>query len=177
MKNSIKKSFSFFALVLSILKMFYFKEPMKCTGKFKDDFDSLCQTRSLKFTPEVVSRSKRPGSAIQSIFISQQLGTSDSALKGDKKAANNKKTTVNSINLDNDHENEQNPEFIDLPPKSFVIKDSAEYFKPKIHVEMDNPDKLDSVTEIHIKGWKLEKSIIEILNLCLPSIEQLHTLK
>ena len=156
--------------------MFHLKEPLKCTGKFKDDFDTLCQMRSLKFTPEVVSRSKRPGSAMQTMYINQQLGV-DSAQKADKKTSINKKQTVNSISLDTEHENEQNPEFIDLPPKSFVIKDSADYFKPKIHVEMDNPDKLDSVTEIHIKGWKLEKSIIEIFNLCLPSIEQLHTLK
>ncbi|CAF0784193.1 unnamed protein product [Brachionus calyciflorus] len=152
-------------------------EPMKCTGKFKDDFDTLCQLKSLKFQPEVISRSKRPGSAIQNSYLSQ--GSGDVGQKGDKKSVNtNKKqaTTANSINMDTEHESEQNPEFIDLPPKSFVIKDSAEYFKPKIHVEMDNPDKLDSVTEIHIKGWKLEKPIIEILNLCLPSIDQLHTL-
>ncbi len=76
-----------------------------------------------------------------------------------------------------EHEMEQNPEFIDLPPKSFVVKDPIEFFKPKIHVEMENSDKLDSVTEVHIKGWRLEKSIIEVLNLCLPAIEQLNTLK
>ena len=64
-----------------------------------------------------------------------------------------------------------------MPPKSFVFKDSSEYFKPKIHVEMDNPDKLDTVTEIHVKGWKLEKPIIEVLSVCLPAIDQLHTLK
>ena len=52
-----------------------------------------------------------------------------------------------------------------------------EYFKPKIHVEMDNPDKLDTVTEIHVKGWKLEKPIMEVLTLCLPAIDQLNTLK
>ena len=68
-------------------------------------------------------------------------------------------------------------EFIDLPPKSFVTKDLIEYFKPKIHVEMDNPEKLDTVTEIHVKGWKLEKPIMEVLTLCLPSIDQLNTLK
>jgi hypothetical protein len=42
---------------------------------------------------------------------------------------------------------------------------------------MENPEKLDSVTEIHIKGWRLEKSLIEILSQCLPAIEQLNTLK
>jgi len=42
---------------------------------------------------------------------------------------------------------------------------------------MDNPDKLDTVTEIHVKGWKLEKPIIEVLTLCIPAIDQLNTLK
>lgn len=58
-----------------------------------------------------------------------------------------------------------------------MVKDTQEYFKPKIHVEMDNPEKLDTVTEIHIKGWKIEKSIMEVFNFCLPAIDQLHTLK
>ena len=68
-------------------------------------------------------------------------------------------------------------EFIDLPPKSFVAKEPIEYFKPKIHVEMDNPDKMDTVTEVHVRGWKLEKPVMEVLTLCLPAIDQLSTLK
>lgn len=68
-------------------------------------------------------------------------------------------------------------EIIDLPPKSFVPKETIEYFKPKIHVEMDNPDKLDTVTEIHIKGWRVDKALMEVLNLCLPAVDQLNTLK
>ena len=38
---------------------------MKCTGKFKDDFEAVCSSKSnLKYVPEVVTRSKRPGSAM-----------------------------------------------------------------------------------------------------------------
>lgn len=156
--------------------MFDFTEPLKCTGKFKDDFDNLCQLKSLKFVPEVVSRSKRPGSAVQNMLLNH----TDASQK-DKKNQNTgkqKQTVTSSMAVDGENDIEQNPDnFIDLPPKSFVIKDAAEYFKPKIQVEMDNPDKLDSVTEVHVKGWKLDKPIIEILNICLPSIDQLHTLK
>lgn len=64
-----------------------------------------------------------------------------------------------------------------MPPKSFVIKEPAEYYKPKIHVEMENPDKLDTVTEVFIKGWKLEKSIFDVLAICFPAVETLQTLK
>ena len=68
-------------------------------------------------------------------------------------------------------------EITDSTPRSFVVKEALEYFKPKIHVEMDNPDKQDTVTEIHVKGWKLEKPLIEVLGLCLPALDQLNTLK
>ena len=60
---------------------------------------------------------------------------------------------------------------------TYMIKESYEYFKPKISVEMDNPDKQDSVTEIHIKGWKVEKQLLEVLCICLPYIERLNTIK
>lgn len=42
---------------------------------------------------------------------------------------------------------------------------------------MENTEKLDSVTEIHIKGWRIERSLIEILTQCLPAIEQLNILE
>ena len=38
------------------------------------------------------------------------------------------------------------------PPKTYTTKDKFEYFKPCVQVEMDNPDKQDTVTEIYIKG-------------------------
>ena len=42
---------------------------------------------------------------------------------------------------------------------------------------MDNPEKLDTVTEVHIKGWKIEKSIMEILHLSLQHIDRLNTIR
>ena len=42
---------------------------------------------------------------------------------------------------------------------------------------MDNPDKLDTVTEIHIRGWKVEKPIMDVLNLCLQHVDRLHTIR
>ena len=64
-----------------------------------------------------------------------------------------------------------------MPPKYFILKESLEYFKPKIHVEMDNPEKQDTVTEVHVKGWKIDRPLIEVLGLCLPALDQLTTLK
>ena len=40
----------------------------------------------------------------------------------------------------------------ELPPKTYITKERLDYFKPCIQVEMDHPDKLDSVTEVYIRG-------------------------
>lgn len=151
-------------------------EPLKCTGKFKEDFELMCSSKNtLKYVPEVIARSKRPGSAAQnnsnsSMPLETSLGKADG-----KKTSNQPKgkQTVATVEVD---ETEINIEVTELPPKSFVIKESLEYFKPKIHVEMDNPDKQDTVTEIHVKGWKIEKPLIEVLGQCLPAMDQLITL-
>ncbi len=144
----------------------------------------------------MLSRSRRPGSANQQAFLNerilniQQQNDMGSNIKLDKKGAASEKskskttapTVMSSFNNattvnDTEIELEQNPEFLELPPKNFVIKEYGEYFKPKIHVEMDNPDKLDTVTEVHVKGWKLEKQFIDVFSVCLPAVESLNTLK
>ena len=38
------------------------------------------------------------------------------------------------------------------PPKTYVVKDKFEYFKPCVQVEMENYDKPETVTEIYIRG-------------------------
>lgn len=48
-------------------------------------------------------------------------------------------------------------ESVDAPPKTFTTKDKFEYFKPSVQVEMDNPDKPDTVNEIFIRGERSEK--------------------
>lgn len=138
----------------------------------------MCATKTLKYIPEVVNRSKRPGSAAQNSLLNN-IGPPETSIgKNDKKISQATKTgKQTAATLDHDTENDLNLDSIELPPKSFVIKEPIECFKPKIHVEMENSDKLDTVTEIHIKGWRMEKSLIEILSLCLPAIEQLNTLK
>ena len=62
-------------------------------------------------------------------------------------------------------------------PKTYVVKEPYEFYKPRINVEMDNPDKLDTVTEIHIRGWRIEKPIMEVFNLCLQHVDRLHTIR
>ena len=73
----------------------------------------------------------------------------------------------------------ENPQdtIVDKPPTTYSIVDSLEYFKPRITVEMDNPDKNETVTEIHIKGWKIEKIIFDVFQIVLPNVDRLHTLR
>lgn len=63
-------------------------------------------------------------------------------------------------------------------PKTFIlVKDRFEYFKPKIHIELENPDKSETVTEFYIKGWKIEPALMKILHQALPKAEKLSYIK
>jgi len=64
-------------------------EPLKCTGKFKDDFEAVCSTKSnLKYVPEVVTRSKRPGSAMMGMNNSSQPAETSLGKADGKKTSN-----------------------------------------------------------------------------------------
>ena len=43
-------------------------------------------------------------------------------------------------------------ELIEPPPKTYTTKEKFEYFKPSVQVEMDHPDKGDTVTEVFVRG-------------------------
>ncbi|KAB1260322.1 Leucine-rich repeat-containing protein 71 [Camelus dromedarius] len=48
------------------------------------------------------------------------------------------------------------------------------FFRPTIQVELDHED--NSLTEIYIRGWKLEEQILGIFSKCLPSLSQLQAI-
>lgn len=82
---------------------------MKCTGKFKEDFEAICATKSnLRYIPDVVTRTKRPGSASQEKQGSLQADTSLGKADGKKTSNQPKgKTTVVTVEAV-DHETEVN---------------------------------------------------------------------
>lgn len=51
------------------------------------------------------------------------------------------------------------------PPKTYTTKGKFEYFKPCIQVEMDSPEKYDTITDIFIRGM-LHLSIFTNIWLC-----------
>jgi hypothetical protein len=66
---------------------------------------------------------------------------------------------------------------VDNSPKTYTLRENYDFFKPKINVEMQTFDKVEAVTEIYIKGWKIDRSMMEVLNLCFPHLERLTTIR
>lgn len=57
-------------------------------------------------------------------------------------------------------------------------KNKLVYFRPQIHVEMDNPDKEDTVTEIQVRGCvRFDTLLMGIFSECIPLLERLHTIR
>ncbi|XP_055878710.1 leucine-rich repeat-containing protein 71-like isoform X13 [Biomphalaria glabrata] len=65
---------------------------------------------------------------------------------------------------------------IELPPKTYTTKPIFEYLKPSVQVEMDNPDKFDTVTEVYVRGWKIDATMMEIFRQCWLTLDRLHTI-
>ncbi|RUS84468.1 hypothetical protein EGW08_007764 [Elysia chlorotica] len=136
-------------------------EPYKCIGNFLADFTELCKQNQMAVVPNVVTRPKPPGPAGSG-------GDGKPDKKGDKKQAAAEPEPEPELNQDG--------EPIEPPPKTYTTKDKFEYFKPSVQVELDNNDKWDTVAEIYVRGWKIDKPMMEIFQQCLPTLDKLHTI-
>lgn len=134
-------------------------EPYKCTGNFQVDFTELCRRINLAVIPQVTLRPRPPQSS------SAHDSKPDKGAKGKQSVP--------------DHEPEpelnEDGEVVEPPPKTYTVKEKFEYFKPSVQVEMDHPDKGDTVTEIFIRGWKIDMPMMEIFQMCWPVMDKLHT--
>ncbi len=61
-------------------------------------------------------------------------------------------------------------------PKTYSLREHQEYFRPKIQIEMDNPEKQDTLSEILIRGWKIDRLTLDIFSQSFPTLERLSTL-
>ena len=61
-------------------------------------------------------------------------------------------------------------------PKTYSLREHQEYFRPKIQIEMDNPEKQDTLSEILIRGWKIDRLTLDIFAQSFPTLERLSTL-
>ncbi|XP_052759906.1 leucine-rich repeat-containing protein 71-like isoform X2 [Mya arenaria] len=135
-------------------------EPYVCTGNFTADFTELCRRANLAYTPPVVPRPKPPAP------VTQQEA---SPVKGGKDKGKQSASQP-------EPEPEENPEEEsgDAPPKTYTMKDKFEYFKPCVQVEME--EKHEIVTEVFIRGWKIDTQMMDIFTQCWPTMDKLNSI-
>ncbi|XP_041358854.1 leucine-rich repeat-containing protein 71-like [Gigantopelta aegis] len=133
-------------------------KPYVCCGNFHTDFKELCRRNDMAVIPPVVPRASLP-------CVSKQE-------KVKKKAKHHSQLRVK---LQGEVAGE-NSESAEPPPKTYTVKDSFQYFKPTVQVQMDNPDKQDTVTEVYIRGWKIDNLMMNVFRQCWPVLEKLQTI-
>lgn len=138
-------------------------EPYKCIGNFLTDFNELCKQNGMAVIPAIVTRPKPPG-----------LSTGVNEGKADKKADKGKAAA--QPEPEPEPELDESGEPVEPPPKTYTTKDKFEYFKPSVQVEMDNNDKWDTVTEVFIRGWKIDGLMMDTFLQSWPTLERLHTI-
>ncbi|XP_052694572.1 leucine-rich repeat-containing protein 71-like isoform X12 [Crassostrea angulata] len=136
-------------------------EPYSCTGNFQADFTELCRRTGMATIPAVVHRARPP---------TQAAPESSKPEKGKDKGKSAITEPEPEPELDTEGENAE------PPPKTYVVKDKFEFFKPCVQVEMENYDKGETVTEIYIRGWKIDDVMMNTLKQCWSVMEKLHTI-
>nr|XP_022303416.1 leucine-rich repeat-containing protein 71-like isoform X14 [Crassostrea virginica] len=136
-------------------------EPYNCTGNFQADFTELCRRNSMAAIPPVIHRARPP---------TQAAPESSKPEKGKDKGKSAVPEPEPEPEVDPEGENAE------PPPKTYVVKDKFEYFKPCVQVEMENYDKPETVTEIYIRGWKIDDIMMNTLKQCWSVMEKLHTI-
>ena len=172
------KLFSFLTLV----------EPYHCKGKFLEDFEALCRQAQITFIVPVVPRPHPPGiPMVASSIPDNKDKTAPKTAKGvttkERDAVGTNHSEVESGETSPgsfffSENNSMNIFFLteDQQPKTYSLRDNQEYFKPKIQVEMDHPEKQDTLTEILIRAWKIDRLTLDIFAQTFPTLERLHTL-
>ncbi|XP_060075179.1 leucine-rich repeat-containing protein 71-like [Ylistrum balloti] len=140
-------------------------EPYSCTGNFLADFTELCKRSNMAVIPPVVHRARPP--------TSQSQVESSKPEKGKEKGKTSAQQQQSEVEPDPEL---MEGEPVEPPPKTFVLKEKFEYFKPSVQVEMENYDKPDTVTEIFIRGWKIDEAMMSTFAQCWPVMEKLHTI-
>ena len=137
-----------------------------CSGHFHTDFTEMCRRNEMVVIPLVVLRPIPPCDAKPEKVKGKHHAHSHSHSHSHSHAVLDPQTEL----LD------ENGEPIPPPPKTYTVKDSFEYFKPNVQVNMDHPDKQDTVTEIFVRGWKIDPRMMEVFKQCWPLLQRLHSL-
>ncbi|CAF0991291.1 unnamed protein product [Rotaria sordida] len=150
-------------------------EPYHCKGKFLEDFEALCRQAQITYIVPIVPRPHPPGTPVAASSI---VDIKDKAAPKTAKGAaiKEREPTAQPQQQQPSEADSGEASHEDSLPKTYSLRDNLEYFKPKIQVEMDNPEKQDTLTEILIRAWKIDRAILDIFAQSFPTLERLTTL-
>ncbi|BFZ07715.1 hypothetical protein BsWGS_10753 [Bradybaena similaris] len=135
-------------------------EPYKCSGNFQLDFTQLCKYNQMPYIPPVVLRPKVP------------VVVPGSDIKIEKKPEKKHQTPIPELEFE-----EQSEYAVSIErPKTYITQDKFRYFMPTVQVELDIPERWETVTEIYVRGWKIDEPMMEVFQQCLPALNRLHTI-
>ncbi|XP_078666653.1 leucine-rich repeat-containing protein 71-like isoform X3 [Branchiostoma floridae x Branchiostoma belcheri] len=123
-------------------------EPYNCIGDFEADYLELCTRAGLTEIPQVAPRPHRP----------------EPPPPPDPKEKVEEPTTPTP----------GEPE--EPPPTTYTTSNKFDFFRPKVQVELEKPEDKKSMTEIYIRGWKVDQRYMDVFRLCLPAADKLHTI-
>ncbi|XP_066270000.1 leucine-rich repeat-containing protein 71-like isoform X2 [Branchiostoma lanceolatum] len=143
-------------------------EPYNCVGDFEADYLELCKRAGLTEIPQVAPRPHRP----------------EPPPPPDPKCAtplSRKETPCKSSHSSRMEKVEEpttptpgDPE--EAPPTTYTTSNRFDYFRPKVQLELEKPEDKKSMTEIYIRGWKVDQRYMDVFRLCLPAADKLHTI-
>ncbi|PAA73067.1 hypothetical protein BOX15_Mlig021745g1, partial [Macrostomum lignano] len=146
-------------------------ESYQPTGNFQSDFVELCKEMKMYRPPPVFLRPKRPSSPIQNEQQTQA--------PTNRKAKEDKKASMAQQMFEPEEETPEEKAVIEqlgFKPKTFTVKYYLDLMKPCVHIDLENPDKPDTVSEVHAKNWKLELPMLKTLGRCFEKLNRLHTI-
>ncbi|CAI9740655.1 leucine-rich repeat-containing protein 71-like [Octopus vulgaris] len=140
-------------------------EPYICTGNFIVDFEEICQRNSVNVVPEIVPRAKWP-SQVQPNNTFPIDGKADKTKSPQKVTNQVPEAEIEIVETPDDNG--------EAKPKTFILREGYEYFKPRIQIEMEVKEKPETVSEVYIRGWKVDEKYLKIFQKCWVSMDRLN---
>jgi len=138
-------------------------ETYTLTGDFEKDFYELCSRNDVPAV-KVAPRPHRPSSP-----TAQHLDTSMSKGKESKEdRSRNHIAPQPPVDQAKSSEDDQEP-----APTTFTMKDKYDYFQPRLEIESEDEGNKSYVKELFIRGWKVDKKMMEVLLVALPKQDRL----
>ncbi|KAG5444427.1 Leucine-rich repeat-containing protein 71 [Clonorchis sinensis] len=131
-------------------------ESPEMTGRFEEDYQMMCLKKGLQNFP-----------------IVERLGLAN-APESKRLKSSKSGSSVNSTR-ENSQTNYDVLTTSEVAPTTFNTG-SEEIFTPKIQIQVEVPDKTETVTEVYMRGWSMTDVTLEVILNCCSVTSKLHTL-